>query len=208
MFEEGELLGGDSATHACATTVADFLNKPISKTLYPQLDKEADVPDSAACTFIRVPKEVFRDVTPRLEELRYLACCRQANTGDKPIAGLNGQGLAAVVVANRFPAAPRGEASAAIKNIVHLVSLEGLERNLIDAPDFGGNDTVALLSLASWTFQCLPDHAQDFTGLVNAFVASETEGNKKDPSRLWLRLPVPELEPGDSPARPGSAAGP
>jgi hypothetical protein len=199
VFEEGELLGGDPATHTCITTIKDFLdaNQHIAKTLYPQPPKEADVDESAACAFIRVPTDVFRDITPRLEELRYLACCRQANTGDKPIAGLNGQGLAAVVVASRFPAAPAGNASAPIKNIAHLVSLEKLEDSLVDAPNFGGNDAVALLSLASWTFHCLPDHAQDFAGLVNAFVASETEGNQKTPSRLWLSLPVPELKSGD-----------
>src|SRR5262249_36248754 len=186
VFEEGELLGGDPITHTCATTIKDFLaaNQHIAKTLYPQLQKEADVDESSACAFIRVPTDVFRDVTPRLEELRYLVCCRQANTGDKPIAGLHGQALAAVVVANRFPAAPAGEASAPIKNIGHLVSLEKLEQLLVDAPNFGGNDAVALLSLASWTFHCLPDHAQDSAGLVNAFVASETQGNQKIPSRL------------------------
>ena len=48
-----------------------------------------------------------------------------------------------------------------------------------------------LLSLASWTFQCLPDHSEDFRGLVNALVASEMTGSAYAPGKLWLGLPPP-----------------
>lgn len=187
VFEDGELLGASgSPTRATTTTVAGFL-APDPKILKPAVQKEDDVADTDSCVFIQLPAAVFQAIAPRLAELRFLAHCREANTADKAVIGDAG-GLYSVVVANRFPAAPPGAADPPVKNIVHLVSLEGLEPYLVANPEFGGHDSVALVSLASWTFQALPDHAEDFRGLMTAIVGQELSGGAYQPDNLWLRV--------------------
>ena len=194
VLQEGEFVGGtNSPTHTMTTTVGQFLAAE-NKVLKPSVIKEDDIPNSKTCTYIEIPTAVFQAVTPRLHELRYLAHCRQINTGDKAILGLNEQGLFSVVAANRFPASTSTQP---VKNIVHLVSLEGLDAYLIDSPNFGTYDSVALVSLVSWTFQSLPDHKEDFRGLLEAIVSAEFDGTHYHPANLWLRLSVPTLNTGD-----------
>jgi hypothetical protein len=192
VLQENELLGGkDSPTRSQTTNVADFL-KPNGSTLKPAVQKESDVADKDPCAFIEVPASMFSSLIPRLEELRFLAHCRQANIADKAEQGLQQNGLFAVVVGNRFPAVPASGGDAPLKSIAHLVSLEGLEAYLVDRPDFGRHTSVALVSLASWTFQTLPDHQQDFRGLMEQIVSQEVDGGEHyQPSNLWLRLPTP-----------------
>ncbi|WP_052441577.1 hypothetical protein [Streptacidiphilus anmyonensis] len=94
------------------------------------------------------------------------------------------------MVGNRFPAAPSGNGPGAQKSIAHLVSLEGLEPYLVDQPDFGAHTSVALLSLASWTFNTVADPTQDFRGLMENLVGQEYDGTTYTPADLWLRLPA------------------
>ena len=135
-------------------------------------------------------------LTPRLEELRFLAHCRQSNISDKAEQGLEQNGLFSVVVGNRFPAVPADGATGAQKNIAHLVSLEGLEAYLVDQPAFGNHTSVALVSLASWTFNTMPDQLQDFRGLMEQLVGQEYDGSSYTPANLWLRLPAPAIDTG------------
>lgn len=200
VFAESELVGGESSpTRSIATTVAEFL-RPVEGEVRPAIEREYDVADDDACTYIRVPAAVFREIAPRLGELRYLAHCRRSDTGDRATSAQAEDGLHAVVVANRFPAAPAAPDTPPVKSIVHLVSVEGLEPYLVDEPDFGGAETVALLSLASWTFQTLPEHLEDFSGLFDALVRSEYDGEAYAPEKLLLRLPPPSGVPGGDPA--------
>ncbi len=187
-----------SPTGAIATTVGEFL-QPTSGVLKPTVEKEGDVADDDPCAYIQVPVATFRDIAPRLGELRFLAHCRQIDTGDRAILGLDEHGLFAVVVANRFPAVPAPGTAAPATNIAHLVSLEGLEPYLVADPDVGGAESVALLSLASWTFQSLPDNKEDFRGLFENLVRSEYDGTTYSPDRLWLRLPPPASGGTDGP---------
>ncbi|MGZ8285818.1 MAG: hypothetical protein ACXW27_07770 [Allosphingosinicella sp.] len=181
VLTDDELVGGETdSTRRRTTTVKQFLaDDPV--VLKPSLVQEDDVQDGDPCAFITVSTETFTAVLPTLEELRYLAHCRQVNTGDKAILGLNEHGLFSVVVANRFPAVPAGEGDPATKNYAHLVSVEGLQDWLKPGADFGSHKQVALLSLASWSFQAQADIKEDFSGLANNLVAP-------DANALWLRL--------------------
>lgn len=183
VLTEAELIGGETdATRTQATSVARFLAAdPVM--LKPRIVQEDDVQDGDACAFITLSTETFAATLPHLEELRFLAHCRQVNTGDKAILGLNEHGLFSVVVANRFPALPAAEGDPPVKNYVHLVSVEGLQDWLKPGADFAGHSQVALLSLASWSFQAQADIKEDFRGLANNLVAA-------DPDALWLRLPA------------------
>jgi hypothetical protein len=196
VFEDSELIGGDanSSTHSINTTVGAFMTADTTgKTLKPAISKEDDVLDTDPCTYIEVSTDLFQTITPRLNELRYLAHCRQVNTGDKAIDGLNEHGLFSVVVANRFPSTPPKGAAGTTKNIVHLVSIEGLEKYLVDSPNFGSAEQVALLSLASWTFQSLPDNQEDFKGLMKNMLYQSDGKTEQPPEFFWLRLPGTNL---------------
>jgi hypothetical protein len=202
IFEQDELSAGDataepSPTRVFNTTVGDFLKHDRQgKLLKPAVHKADDVPADAPCAYIRVPTSVFRSIAPRLEELRYLAHCRQVNTGDKAVAGLNERGLFSVVVANRFPVVPASQEAPALLNVAHMVSLEGLETYLSDGASFGNYQEVALVSLASWTFQSLSDKPEDFRGLVTnmLYPGGSTAAQPYPPEHFWLRLPPATLD--------------
>lgn len=194
VLSDDELIGGaDSPTRIQTTTVAGFLAAD-AEVLKPAVTKEDDVADTDPCTFIEMGVATFTAVSPRLDELRFLAHCRQSNVADKAEQGLEPNGLFSVVVGNRFPAVPPSGATGAQKNIAHLVSLEGLERYLVDSPPFGDYTSVALVSLASWTFNAVPDQLQDFRGLMAQLVSQEYDGAAYTPENLWLRLPAPEID--------------
>ncbi len=108
-----------------------------------------------------------------------------------------------MVVANRFPATATGGQPA--RTIVHLVSIEGLGPWLVDKPVFTRSgsqdntavfDTVALLSLASWTFQAQDDPAENFAGLALGLLENEYDpaAGAHHPGEVWLRLPPPGLD--------------
>ncbi|XEC92494.1 hypothetical protein AB6A23_13890 [Paenibacillus tarimensis] len=207
VFREGELLAGptdrtDPETMAIRSTVGQFMQMKNSPDVYvPQnLTREADVSDNQACFYIQLEADLFKTVLPYLNELPYLTHVRQLNTGDKLIAGLKDDGWFSVVTANRLPYAAEGETNGT-RNIVHLVSLEKLDDLL--APDSKlPKSSIALLSLARWTFRCLPDNKEDFAGLMHNLVAAEIDGRTYAPDSLWLRLPqtAPDdgVEDGDS----------
>jgi hypothetical protein len=202
VLQESEILGGaDSPTRSQVTTVSGFLEKD-SSILKPTIVKEDDVADTESCTFIQLAVADFAALTPRLEELRFLAHCRQSNIADKAEQGLEQNGLFSAVVSNRFPVQPDAGITQPRKNIAHLVSVEGLEVLLVDAPNFGGHTSVAMISLASWTFNVLADQAQDFAGLAAQLVTQEFDGKTWHPDNMWLRLPAP-----NPPIDTGSPAG-
>ncbi len=205
VFQQGEAPANDlSPTRLINTTVKDFLTAdPAGKILKPSLVKAGDVDGKSPCTYILTPKPTFQEIAPRLSELRYLAHSRQVNTGDKAVSGLNEHGLFSVVVANRFPASPAVGSTAPVKNIVHLVSVEGMEKYLAGNADFGAFESVALISLASWSFYTLPDQPEDFKGLLNGIIyPPESRKNSPPdpphpPEYFRLRLPAPEISESD-----------
>jgi len=194
VFEASELAdGGNADTKSIPTTVSAFLAMKSSTLLTPQPVKEDDIDSNMSCQYIKMSAALFQAIVPRLDELPYLSHVRKVNTGDKPIMGLNELGLFSVTASNRFAAAPGDSLAKPLKNIVHLVSLEGMDNYLAVTTDLSAYTAgVALVSLASWSFLSLPDSSQDFNALATHFVAQETKDDKSiDPGLLWLRLPPP-----------------
>ncbi|GIP23381.1 hypothetical protein [Paenibacillus sp. J22TS3] len=167
-------------------TVGDFL-KEEAGVLKPAIVKEADVSPAESCSYIRLPVRVFQDIAPRLDELRYFSHCRQISGAAQgsPVQKEGSGDMVSVICSNRFPAMLPPESDRPVRSIVHLVSMEGWEGKLTDGADFAGYDYASLLSLASWSFQTLPDHSQDFHGLIN-HIAGVAPGD------MWLRLPLPQ----------------
>ncbi|MFC7590776.1 hypothetical protein ACFQYP_49180 [Nonomuraea antimicrobica] len=201
VLTDDQLVGGtDAPTRTISGTVGQFLASDAA-VLKPELKLEADLGDADPCAYIQVAATEFHAIAPRLDELRFLAHCRGANTGDRPILGLQEDGLFAVVVASRFPAdAPPGSTTVT-KNIVHLVSLEGHEKLLVDDPNFQGRTSVALLSLASWSFWAYPDLQADFADLAEGLTRTP-DGAQAGREEMWLRLASPT--PTATPPRPPS----
>ncbi|GAA1514346.1 hypothetical protein GCM10009677_54460 [Sphaerisporangium rubeum] len=197
VLTDDQLVGGTTApTRTITGTVGDFLAGDPA-VLKPELAVEADIGDTDPCAYIQVAATEFHAVAPRLEELRFWTHCRGANTGDRAILGLKEDGLFAVVVANRFPAT--AGSTAATKNIVHLVSLEGHEKILVDDPDFQGRTSVALLSLASWSFWAYPDRQADFADLAEGLTRTP-DGDQAGRDEMWLRLASPYQDTDGTPA--------
>ncbi|SHM65314.1 hypothetical protein SAMN05444266_109355 [Chitinophaga jiangningensis] len=190
VFQDTELNPGtDTNTQSSQMAIADFL-ATTAPVLVPQVTVEADVDTTSSCTYINMPVSTFTAVLPYLDELPYLAHLRKVNTGNKAMAGLNENGLFSVIAANRFADAPAVGDGNPAKNIVHLVSLEGMDSYLSPDADLSTYTSVSLVSLASWTFLSLPDTSQDFKDLVTNLVNQETNAdNTIDPTLLWLRLP-------------------
>ncbi|MFI6497970.1 hypothetical protein [Nonomuraea typhae] len=215
VLTDDQLVGGaDTPTRTIAGTVGAFLASDAA-VLKPSLKVEADVGDADPCAYIQVAAEEFHAVAPRLDELRFLAHCRGANTGDRPILGIQEDGLFAVVVAGRFPASSTTPTqntptqntptqntptqNTATKNIVHLVSLEGHEDVLVADPDFRGRTSVALLSLASWSFWACPDPQADFADLAEGLTRTP-DGARAARQDMWLRLASPYQDADGTPA--------
>ncbi|NSL86040.1 hypothetical protein ECE50_004305 [Chitinophaga sp. Mgbs1] len=191
VFQETELNDGDNDDDkSTTTTVQDFL-KGQSGVLQPAIKREDDIDPGGSCKTISISVAVFQANVPMLDELPYLSHIRRINTGNCAIGGLNEHGLFSVVACNRFCLAPPDGQPGQLKNIVHLVSLEGMEDYLHTGADLSSYQSVSLLSLASWTFQSQADSGYSFRMLAEQLVASETVSNSVDPSLLWLRLPVP-----------------
>lgn len=200
VLGDSEITGGSGPTRITTTSVTRFL--ALTGVLVPPVEPEADVAGTSPVSYIQLPAATFTAVTPRLAEAGYLTHVRAVNTSDKALNGAS-DGSYSVVVANRFPATASGGQPA--RTIVHLVSLEGLGPWLTDSPVFTRSgkqdgtpvfDTVALISLASWTFQAQADPAENFSGLALGLLESEYDPAAKThhPAGLWLRLPPPALD--------------
>jgi hypothetical protein len=137
------------------------------------LSEKADTPVQT----IRIGKEVFAGVMPRLSDLAMLCHTRVL----QPEPG-NRQGevnrTIAMVSANRFP-----PASATGRCHCFLVSVEGYANYLVDAPVFpSGKSLVQLAVLQYWSVVSQPvDMARFLSGLPARIT---------DPSQLLLRVPL------------------
>lgn len=98
---------------------------------------------------IYLTPDVFLDVMPKLDEIPYLAHCRQVETANKAEMDLNDEGMFAVITANRKISVP-GTGTEEYR--LCLVSLENME-NLIGNPqNVWGIDSILLIVLASSRF--------------------------------------------------------
>lgn len=202
VFSPEELIGAkDDDTRAWQMTVGDYQATPPANLFRPTIEKGSEVPDAAPCYTIRLRTDLFSEIFPRSNELTYLAHVRQVNPGSKAEEHLLDDGLVSVVAANRFPYAESGD-TIGQKNIVHLVSLEGLLPYLVDDPDFGdGVDTVEILSLYRWSFRTLPAQLETFAGLCENLVAAEGPAGNQDADKLLLRLDSSGMENANAIAR-------
>ncbi|MEV6670622.1 hypothetical protein [Streptomyces sp. NPDC051162] len=191
VFGEGELPETDPHClgQTEAKTVGELLG-PESGVVLPHFDQAADPvtedDKKTTCRTVLVPAAVFHSVAPAEAELPFLTHVRRVNEQHQGVTltdDLIQVGDYAVVVGNRLPRAAGG------RYVAHLVSLEGWDSRLPDGTEtyHGPDEKLRLISLWSWSFETIPDHAPGFAALTEHFV----EDAGKDGSPLLLRVPLP-----------------
>lgn len=204
VFNKDELIGDETdsktviANYAKTMTVAQLLANASTTVRTPQLDPQtiSDDERSMSCQVITMSNVTCAQIVPTARELPYLAHAREVDTSDKVLLDMQDDGVFSVVVANRFPL-PGDETNGA-KSIVHLVSLEGFG-DLINgkAPVQPSQAQVQMVSLLSWSFSCVADSAQKFSGLVQNLAYDSNGAWRPAPSQL-LRLPFTPSSATDS----------
>jgi hypothetical protein len=178
-------------TGAHTVPLADYLDPPagtLGPAFSPRQREEfiKENPADFTLSVVDVTAEAFGSVAPRSAELTYLAHARRVDAEDQEAVGGDADGWVSIVIGNRLAqGSPTGVYAA------HLVSVEGFVSQLPPAALASGVATVRLVSLASWTFNSIPQ-AGDFAGLMGALDVG------------LLRLP--DLVPGNT-AAPGPAPG-
>ena|GEM_PF-575637 len=172
---------------------------PPKGTLGPTITLEADEdPTQIFCNVIEVDAATFVGLVPTLNDMRFLAHVRQVGTANKQPLDTVHDGWFSALIANRFavppPVVSPPAQAAPLRNIAHLVTLEGLEPYLgVDTPvtlevlQQAGFQKVRLISLYSWTFDCLPDPQQNFSQLMLNLISPASEQG----TNLLLRSPLP-----------------
>ena len=156
--------------------------------------QEDEDPAKISLETIELSAARFKSLLPVWSELPYLAHCRQVSGAEKEQALAGHNGWHSVLMANRFAVPPpaKDANTRQMLNIAHVVSLEGLEDILRD-PDgaLKGVKTVRLISLWSWTFNCVQDPQENFTQLMLDLISPVSELGMN----LLLRLPQPKQPP-------------
>lgn len=172
VFEEEELPLSSAESQRATRTRA--VSRPIKDMIQPGGNYlppllKSSLSDEENCYTIEIPKQNFKALLPKAEELSYLAHVREVNTDDKEFLGMHADGWFSVVLANRLPKTPPEVRAGSVeelkgakfaRNIVHLVSLEGFIPYLENKPHANLKNSkytkVRLASLASWEFYCKP----------------------------------------------------
>ncbi len=194
VFQESEIISESNNNGSSLGNLTMVQSYPLSQIVSPeagvlgpniQLSQFDD--STATCQAIDISPVTFAALVPRLNELKYLAHVRQLEIETlqhKAESELQGTGWYSVVMANRLPIAP-SDSTTSVRNIVHLVSLEGFQ-SYLDNPTFPSTiSKIRLVSLASWTFDCLADAKENFKTLMSNFVA-----NAKSAADLALKMPA------------------
>jgi len=202
VFKESEISINPKTNSALqSSNVRDFLaaNDEIMKPDIPLDSIPSDVLKSL-CSYIKITAEVFRDIAPKVEELKYLAHVRQVDMTDRAVMDSEERGWFSVITGNRL-LKTSGETGERFH--VHLVSLEGYydymkKDNPTPWPkkksDPSLDKDIALISLYNWRFLSQPEQL-NFAQLVENFVSQ----SKGQPDNLLLRRYV------DGPANSNSS---
>lgn len=188
----------NAAKQSQQQTVAQVLTEEMD-TIKPQIDVKLLTPTESShiCSTVKIPVEIFHKIMPTKEEIHYLSHVRQIHTGDKAALGLKDNGWFSILFTNRFPI-PKDDNHSG-RNVVHVVSLEGLEQYLIEDANFSGKLFIQLFSLASWSFDCLPDVNASFKE-ITAKLLDEDQADKP-PHLLRLQQDFSSAIPANVAAR-------
>jgi hypothetical protein len=199
-------------TLSAVIPAASFFSHPTGGDIvWPDLAREwyetDDVLQQTLCSVIDISPQAFATLIPAPADLRYLAHVRQVKTTakDSDVLKVTGDGWYSVLVGNRLPDAPVAAKPTANgtpatdgkpgkRNIVHLVSLEGLTPYLTGTELPADAKRVRLISLQSWSFTCLPELGASFSQIMNGLL-SDQQGNPKSTSLTLAVSPPNDADP-------------
>lgn len=188
-YTQAPLVSLGSLSNASTVTLAQLLapgndsnGNPIAAPdvqLNPDFDKPTD-----NCEIIDITAAAFAAYAPiydqkgAKDELKFCAHVRQVNTGDKePLGMKQADGWFSVLLAKRFPRA-KDNGQTANRQIAHLVSFEGYGTRMTGQTSvFGTSGMVRLVSLANWTFTCLPQTGESFAQLMRDLITTENNSS-------------------------------
>ena len=194
LFVEGEKIGGQPALlppqvpnwqtnrqmSATIPAASLYTHAAGDGILWPALKQEwyesDDFLKNTLTSVIDVSPQAFATFVPAPADLRYLAHVRQVDPSakDSDVLRMTGSGWYSVLVGNRLPDAPtRGSGLPGKRNIVHLVSLEGLTSYLTGTALPAGTTRVRMISLQSWSFTCLPELGESFSQIMNGLLKDD-----------------------------------
>ncbi len=192
-------MGGDVGTGTAipATVITPIIDNSAEKidrttqvnVIFPQASLVQDLlrPYDVNGQKMPIPDVNNKPVAPDLSRYKYLAHVRNVNTQNVAGAGSNDDGLFSVVYAHR--SGPL-DITTAQPVIVHLVTLEGFEVPYDQQPHItlplDSTKRVALVSLYSWTYLCLPPSTVNFVDSLRHIGFDIEAGN------CWLRT-APEI---------------
>lgn len=134
-----------------AVPISALIQPVETNVLGPSLG-DIDLPLDTKITVVDIDFATFQAISPKLEELPFLAHGREVNTGGKVILGMEGDGYFSLLIGNRLPKA--GTAVTPAENNIFMVSYEGLSAYLRggSAPP-AGKTLIRLALLSSWKFK-------------------------------------------------------
>ncbi len=210
-FQPGELLvpeGTDPtkaaiAGYAATMTVAELLAQGSSTVRVPHVTPDTADEAALSCQVISISNATFAALVPTRRELPFLAHGREVDVAGKVLLDMPHDGEFSVAVANRFPLP--GTPTVGAPCVAHLVSLEGFGDLLNGtAPEQPPQATVKLVSLVSWTFSCLQERSQSFSGLAENLASKGGVPRPAASLMLSLEPPLtpepPAPSPSDTPA--------
>jgi hypothetical protein len=182
------------------------LRQPGEGIQGPDITLDVGEDETIKCQAIDVDTQTFLAIVPRLEELRFLTHCRQVHVGHKELPRMKHMGCFSVVIGSRFP---KGDAPQDVQ-IAHLVSLEGFYDYL---PRADGSEKrisaakVRLVSLASWSFTCVPEMPTSFRQLMCSLLGDSSPGGASLLLRLRAGAAYPEETAAEKVARQAAESG-
>ena len=179
---------GVRAPHFCAR--ADQNGEKATWTALEDDENAAEI----SVEVIEIGVKTFKNMLPSWADLPYLAHTRQVSGAEKEQSLAVHNGWHSVLMANRFAVPPPAKDvnKRQMLNIAHIVSLEGFDDILKDADGLPDTvQTVRMISLWSWTFNCVQDPQENFTQLMRHLIGKKSEQGTK----LLLRVPPPAQPP-------------
>ncbi|HEY9660176.1 MAG TPA: hypothetical protein V6C65_17090, partial [Allocoleopsis sp.] len=197
LFQEDEIYLASANSNSslanptkASTYTATQMTQSEAGILKPAIALDPILDDSnTLCRAIDITPATFLAVVPQDNELPYLTHCRNVNLQNKADGLITGSGWFSTVMANRLP---QNTSQQPVKYIAHLVSLEGFSAYIQanqPTPIPAGTNYVRLISLASWTFTCLPQPQEDFRTLLLNLVQNQAQGG----AGLLLQMPTQSI---------------
>lgn len=186
-----------------SVTISELITPTEQDVQGPALDAaDIGVSMNTPVTVVDMDFATFQAISPRLEEVPFLAHGREVNTDGKVMLGMDADGYFSLLIGNRFPQAGTDDTPA--ENHVFLVSFEGHSAYLRggQAPP---KAQIRLVLLASWKFMasaavssflsemadlCLPNHG----GVQLMQMPGDLNGVQIDTAREALQIGYTALQ--------------